>query len=321
MSDIPVKNREIVKVQGHEVSISNLDKVFWEEEGYTKAHLINYYVQVFPYLALHLAERPLVVTRYPSGAGGKGFYQKNAPEGTPEWVHTYPVYSSHSRRCLNFVICDNLATMVWLANQACIELHPWMSRIGSLDRPDFVVFDLDPSEGATYEDVCEVAEVTREVLNFLKLRFYLKTSGATGFHVVVPIINTHTYDELRDFVRRVAETVVSLIPEKATVIRKVKDRRGKVYVDYLQNIQGKTVCSPYSVRPRPGAPVSAPINWDELRKTQPADFNIVTVPPRLKRKGDIFTGVITEPQKIDEAYRRLNLNFPARREPDPVSTE
>ena len=321
MSDIPVKNREIVKVQGHEVSISNLDKVFWEEEGYTKAHLINYYVQVFPYLAPHLAERPLVVTRYPSGAGGKGFYQKNAPEGTPEWVHTYPVYSSHSRRCLNFVICDNLATMVWLANQACIELHPWMSRIGSLDRPDFVVFDLDPSEGATYEDVCQVAEVIREVLNYLQLRFYLKTSGATGLHVFVPVINTHTYDELRDFVRRVAETVVSLIPEKATVVRKVKDRQEKVYVDYLQNIQGKTVCSAYSVRPRPGAPVSTPITWDELRKTQPDDFNIVTVPPRLKRIGDIFAGVITERQSLDEAYRRLNLNFPAPQEPMPISIE
>jgi len=318
MSNIPVKNREIVKVQGHEVSISNLDKVFWEEEGYTKANLINYYVQVFPYLALHLAERPLVVTRYPSGAGGKGFYQKNAPEGTPDWVHTYPMYSSHSRRYLNFVICDNLATMVWLANQASIELHPWMSRIGSLDRPDFVVFDLDPSEGATYEDVCQVAEVIREVLNYLQLRFYLKTSGATGLHVFVPVINTHTYDELRDFVRRVAETVVSLIPEKATVVRKVKDRQEKVYVDYLQNIQGKTVCSAYSVRPRPGAPVSTPITWDELRKTQPDDFNIVTVPPRLKRIGDIFAGVITERQRLDEAYRRLNLNFSAPREPRPV---
>lgn len=308
-------------MQGHEVSISNLDKVFWEEEGYTKANLINYYVQVFPYLAPHLSERPLVVTRYPSGAGGKGFYQKNAPEGTPDWVHTYPMYSSHSQRCLNFVICDNLATMVWLANQACIELHPWMSRIGSLDRPDFVVFDLDPSEGATYEDVCLVAEAIREVLNYLKLRFYLKTSGATGLHVYVPVINTHTYDELRDFVRRVAETVVSLIPEKATVIRKVKDRQGKVYVDYLQNIQGKTVCSPYSVRPRPGAPVSTPITWDELRKTQPGDFNIVTVPPRLKRIGDIFSGVINERQRLDEAYRLLNLNFPTRREPEPVSIE
>ena len=310
MSNIPVKNREIVKVQGHEVFISNLDKVFWEEEGYTKAHLINYYVQVFPLLAPHLAERPLVVTRYPSGAGRKGFYQKNAPEGTPDWVHTYPLYSSHSRRHLNFVICDNLATMVWLANQACIELHPWMSRIGSLDRPDFLVFDLDPSEGATYEDVCQVAEVVREVLNYLNLQFYLKTSGATGLHVFVPVINTHTYDELRNFVRRVAETVVSLIPEKATVVRKVKDRQGKVYVDYLQNIQARSsVLTGLPAR----APVSTPItgmSW----KTQPGDFNIVTVPPRLKRKGDIFAGVISERQRVDEAYRRLNLNFPARAE-------
>ena len=199
--------------------------------------------------------------------------------------------------------------MVWLANQACIELHPWMSRIGSLDRPDFVVFDLDPSEGATYEDVCDVAEVVREVLRFLKIRFFLKTSGATGLHVLVPIVNTYTYDELRDFVRRIAETVVSLIPEKATVVRKVKDRQGKVYVDYLQNIQGKTVCSTYSVRPRPGAPVSTPITWEEMREAKPADFNIITVPPRLNQKGDMFAGVNTERQSIDEPWLRLNSNF------------
>ncbi|MGE5543738.1 MAG: non-homologous end-joining DNA ligase [Bacillota bacterium] len=309
---IPVKSREIVKVQGQEVSISNLDKVFWEDEGYTKGHLINYYVQVFPYLVPHLAERPLVVTRYPSGASGKWFYQKNAPEGTPDWVNTYPWYSSHSDRYLNFVICDNLATMVWLANQACIELHPWMSRVGSLDRPDFVVFDLDPSEGATYKDVCDVAEVVRDVLRFLKLRFFLKTSGATGLHIFVPVINTYTYDELRDFVRRIAETVVSLVPDKATVVRKVKDRQGKVYVDYLQNIQGKTVCSTYSVRPHPGAPVSTPITWEEMRETRAGDFNIITVPPRLNRKGDMFAGVNTERQRIDEAWRRLNSNFRPR---------
>jgi bifunctional non-homologous end joining protein LigD len=309
---VPVKSREIVEVQGLEVSISNLDKVFWEGEGYTKGHLINYYVQVFPHLLPHLAERPLVVTRYPSGAGGKWFYQKNAPEGTPEWVNTYPWYSSHSDRYLNFVLCDNLATMVWLANQACIELHPWMSRVGSLDRPDFVVFDLDPSEGATYDDVRDVAEVVREVLRFLKINFFLKTSGATGLHVFVPIMNVYTYDELRDFVRRIAETVVSLIPDKATVVRKVKDRGGKVYVDYLQNIQGKTVCSVYSVRPRPGAPVSTPITWEEMRETKPGDFNIITVPPRLNRKGDMFAGVNTERQRIDEPWRRLNSNFRPR---------
>jgi bifunctional non-homologous end joining protein LigD len=151
--------------------------------------------------------------------------------------------------------------------------------------------------------------VVREVLRFLNIRFFLKTSGATGLHIFVPIINLYTYDELRDFVRSIAEAVVSLIPDKATIVRKVKDRQGKVYVDYLQNIQGKTVCSTYSVRPRPGAPVSTPITWNELRETRPGDFNIITVPPRLNRKGDMFAGVNTERQRIDEAWRRLNSDF------------
>ncbi len=306
---ISTKSKKIVKVQDQEVTISNLDKVFWETEGYTKGDLINYYVQVFPHLAPHLAERPLVVTRYPSGTNGKWFYQKNAPENTPEWVHTFPWYSSHSERYLNFVICDNLATIVWLANQACIELHPWMSRIESPDHPDFVVFDLDPSKGATYKDVCDVAEVLQEVLRHLNLRFFLKTSGATGLHVYVPIVNIYTYTQLRDFVRRIAETIVSLIPEKATVTRKVKDRQQKVYIDYLQNIKGKTVCSPYSVRPRPHAPVSTPITWEELRKARPTDYNIMTVPPRLKQLGDLFSGVNSEGQRIDEPWYRLNSSF------------
>lgn len=199
--------------------------------------------------------------------------------------------------------------MIWLANQACLELHPWMSRADNPSLPDFLVFDLDPSEGATYEHVCQVAEVLRDILNNLNLNFYLKTSGATGVHVYVPLTRKYNYDQLRDFALKIAEIVVRLIPEHATIIRKVKDRQGKVYVDYLQNIQGKTVCSPYSVRPLPGAPVSCPLNWNELRTALPHDYNIKTVLERVSKLGDLFHPINLGQQNIDDAWKGLNRLF------------
>ncbi|NLB18007.1 MAG: DNA polymerase domain-containing protein [Syntrophomonadaceae bacterium] len=300
-----MESKEVIKVPG-----TNLDKVLWPDEGYTKKDLIEYYSQVFPTLANYLRERPLVVTRYPSGIKGKWFYQKNAPAGTPEWVRTFPWFSSHSQRYLSFIICDQLETMLWLANQACIELHPWMSPISHLDKPDYVVFDLDPSVESTYEDVLDVAETLLEVLQHLGLRSYPKTSGATGLHILVPTNNEYSYDELRHFVRAIAEIVVQLLPAQATVIRKVKDRQGKVYVDFLQNIKGQTICSAYSVRPLPGATVSTPFFWDELRHISPTDFNMFSVPARLEQRGDPLANMLTDPQSIKKPWQQLKKVFP-----------
>ncbi|NLV17101.1 MAG: DNA polymerase domain-containing protein [Syntrophomonadaceae bacterium] len=301
---VTIESKEAIKVPG-----TNLDKVLWPDEGYTKKDLIHYYSKVFTNLIPYLQERPLVVTRYPSGIKGKWFYQKNAPAGTPEWVRTFPWFSSHSQRYLNFIICDRLETMLWLANQACIELHPWMSPIHHLDKPDFVVFDLDPSAESTYEDVLDVAEALHEILRHLGLRSYPKTSGATGLHILVPTNNEYTYDELRDFVRVIAEMVVQLVPSQATVVRKVKDRQGKVYVDYLQNIRGQTVCAPYSLRPLPGAPVSTPFSWDELRHIKTGDFNMISVPLRLEQMGDPLAHMITDPQSIKASWQQLKAAF------------
>lgn len=303
------KAKTTVEVDGRQIVLSNLDKVLWPDDGFTKGDLIKFYSAMYPYLAKHLQGRPLVVTRFPGGIKGKSFYQKNAPESTPDWVRLHHWYSSHSDRYIDFILCDDLPTLVWLANQACIELHPWMSRINNLQNPDFIVIDLDPSEGATFTDVCDVAEVVHDVLEHFKLQFYLKTSGATGLHIYLPVTPIYTYEELREFAHLIAQAVVKLLPTKATIVRSVKDRGNKVYVDYLQNIQGKTVCSPYSVRPRKGAPVSTPIEWKVLRTTHPEEHNIITIPERLVKLGDLFAGVTRSTQKIDIPWQQLKKEF------------
>ena len=185
-----------------------------------------------------------------------------------------------------------------------------MSPISHLDKPDYVVFDLDPSVESTYEDVLDVAETLLEVLQHLGLRSSPKTSGATGLHILVPTNNEYSYDELRHFVRAIAEIVVQLLPAQATVIRKVKDRQGKVYVDFLQNIKGQTICSAYSVRPLPGATVSTPFFWDELRHISPTDFNMFSVPARLEQRGDPLANMLTDPQSIKKPWQQLKKVFP-----------
>ncbi|MGE5371983.1 MAG: non-homologous end-joining DNA ligase [Solirubrobacterales bacterium] len=303
----------LVQVDNREVALSHLDKVLWPADGYTKRDLIEYYAAVYPHLAPHLSGRPLVVTRFPGGIDQPSFYQKNAPPGTPDWVTLFPVYSTTAKRTIQYVICDQRATLVWLANLACIELHPWMSDIADLDRPNSLVFDLDPMPGVGFDEVIMVAGVIRELLSYLQIDFAVKTSGATGLHLVVPLAPAARYEEARGFAQLAAEMTAQVLPKTATVVRAVKNRGKRVYVDYLQNIQGKTICSVYSVRPKNGATVSTPIRWEELSRIKPEDFTIRTVPERLKTTGDLFEPVLVTRQRLDEAARRLRREMRTRR--------
>lgn len=297
-----------VLMEGREFSVSNLDKVFWPEEGYSKKDLLTYYVEVAPYILPYLNNRPMVFTRYPNGIMGKSFYQKNAPEYLPGWIQTFPWYSSESHRYINFILVKETATLAWLANQACIEMHPWLSRIDSIDFPDFVVLDLDPSPGSTYNNVIDIALVLKQLLDSLKLRSYSKTSGAQGLHIYIPIINKYSYQQIRTFAGVIAQMVAQVLPAIATVERTVRLRGNKVYVDYLQNVQGKTLASVYSVRPRKGATVSAPIHWDEIKQVLPQDFTISTVISRIEKMGDLFAPVLEDKQDLDNAFRQLGLS-------------
>lgn len=294
-------------VAGYQFKVSNLDKVFWPDDGYTKADLINYYASIEQYILPHLKNRPTVITRYPDGINGKSFYQKNAPTYLPAWIKTYPWWSSDSNRHIDLILIEHPAALTWLANQACIEMHPWLSNCNTISYPDFIVFDLDPSPESQYKDLVEIALLLQKLLAQLGLASYPKTSGGDGLHIYVPIANLYTYPEVRLFAEKVVSLIVQTFPQTATIQRTVNKRGSKIYIDYLQNVIGKTICSPYSLRPRSGATASAPLSWDEVPYAQPQDFTIKTLPRRCHKIGDIFNHVLTDKQSLDKAMRELGI--------------
>ena len=282
------------------IEFTNLDKVFWPEDGYTKGDLIDYYDKISPYLIPHLLDHPLVFERFPDGIYGPSFYQKDAPDHTPGWIRTEEIWSGDVERYIRYFIGADRDQLLYIANSGNIQQNPWMSRVQHMDNPDYLVFDLDPVE-APFSSVQEVAIVLKAVLDELGLRSYPKTSGATGIHVFLPVLeNMFTYEDVRVFAEAVASIVVQRLPAIATIQRVVKRRKAhEVYVDFLQNIRGKTVASVYSPRPREGAPVSTPLEWEEFKRPiDPKAFTIKTIFKRLDKFGDLFEKAITDRQDI-----------------------
>jgi bifunctional non-homologous end joining protein LigD len=280
-------------VQAVEVPLSNLQKVFWPQEQYTKGDLIEYYRAVSSWLLPYLKDRPLVLTRFPDGIEGKSFYQKDAPDFTPEWIRTVPIWSEDTQRTLNYFVCDNLETLLYVANMGSIPLHIWASRADSLERPDWCIIDLDP-KGAPFTDVVDVALSLHRLCEDIELPHYVKTSGSTGLHVLIPLGQQCTFDQSRTLGELLARVVVAELPGISTIVRQVKGREGKVYLDYLQNRTGQLIVAPYSVRPLPGAPVSMPLEWREVnRKLNIGAHTIVTAPQRMEALGhDPLGGVL-----------------------------
>jgi len=272
---------------GREVRLTSLDKVFWPE-GLTKAHLVKYYLDVAPVLLPHLRNRPLVMKRYPHGIEGEYFYQKECPDYAPDWIETFPV--RHSEKVINYIVCNDQATLAWLANQGCVEIHAWLSVLDNVDCPDIAVMDLDPAEGSSLGDVLEIALLCRRALEEYGLSPFVKTSGASGLHLFVPIIGEYPFSVVTSAMQHIAELIVSVYPARATVERTVAKRKGKVYLDYLQNGRGRTMAFQYSLRPHPGAPVSTPLLWQEVesRKLDPGYFNISTIFTRIEKYGDLL---------------------------------
>jgi len=286
--------------------LSNPGKVFWPDEGYTKRDLYDYYRAVAPWLLPYLADRPLVLTRYPDGIEGKSFYQKNAPVSTPEWIRTVSVASESSEKEIDYFVCDDEASLLYLANLGSIPLHVWASRVGTLERPDWCILDLDP-KGAPFTDVVEIARSVHRLCDDIGLPNHVKTSGSSGLHVLIPLGRAITYEQSRTLGELLARLVVEELPERATVTRSVDDREGKVYVDFLQNRRGQLLAAPYSVRPVPGALVSAPLRWREVNAKLRLDkFTIATMPGRLARMNDDpLLGVLESPSDLSAALERL----------------
>ncbi|HKP86291.1 MAG TPA: non-homologous end-joining DNA ligase [Blastocatellia bacterium] len=286
-----------VKVGGHVVELTSLDKIYWPDEGYTKGDLLRYYLEAGPHIMPYLKDRPAILKRYPNGMSGQMFFQHNV-ESAPAVLKTERL-ESETGRMLNYAVYTDLASLIYLVNIGTIEQHPWHSRVSNIDHADYIVFDFDP-HGAPFANVRQVALVMRDTLKKLKLTGYPKTSGSSGIHVYVPLRPRYGYEEVAEFAETVSERVAEAAQKIATTERHIAERKeGQVYVDWQQNAKGKSAASVYSVRAKPGATVSTPVTWLEIaRGIEIADFTIKTVPQRLKKRGDLWKGMFKNRQSL-----------------------
>jgi bifunctional non-homologous end joining protein LigD len=285
----------VLEVEGKRIKLTNLEKVLFPEDGYTKADLIRYYAEVSPYLVPWLRDRPLTLKPFPDGIHGTHFYQKNKPGFTPDWIKSW----TDPREPENaYVLANDMATLVWMANYTAIEIHPRLARADDPEKPDNVMIDLDPAEGATWDDVKEVARAVKEVLDDLKVIGFPKTTGSRGIHVLVPIARRYTFEESRAFALRVGQLAREKLPKLVTLEFSKAKRRG-IYIDYLQNTRAKSTAGPYSVRPIRRAPVSAPLRWEEIPALgRPDAFTMVNMSARLEAVGDLLGPSLTLAQKL-----------------------
>ena len=269
-----------------EVKFSNLDKVFWPDEGYTKGDLIAYYRAISPWLLPYLKDRPVVLTRYPDGIAGKSFFQKDAPGFVPDWIRTERIWSEDTQREIAYFLCDNAESLLYIINMGTIPLHVWGSRIGTLEQPDWCILDLDPKE-APFVHVVKIARATKALCDDLGLPCFIKTSGSTGLHVLLPLGRQCTYEQARTLGGLLARVIAAELPDIATITRQVEKRGARVYLDYVQNGHGRLLVAPFSARPLPGAPVSMPLKWSEVTpKLDIKKFTIKTAPARMKKLKD-----------------------------------
>ncbi|MDX6396866.1 MAG: bifunctional non-ous end joining protein LigD [Gaiellaceae bacterium] len=292
------------------LKLSNLDKLYWPDEGITKGDLLAYYRDVAPAIVPHLKNRPFTMKRYPDGWKGKFFFQKDAPKHMPDWIPTARFEASTrdrppQRRMIDFPLVNDELALLWMVNMGCIDMNTWYSRVDKPSRPDWVLFDLDPSPDVGFPETIQVALLIKETLDLLGLTSFPKTSGSEGIHVLVPIARRHTYSETREFSEIVAGAIARAHPGLATTEWTKAKRRG-VLIDSNQNGEGKTIASVYSVRPKAGAPVSTPVRWDEVNESlDPAAFTMDAVLDRIGREGDLFEGVLTTKQSLGEALRSV----------------
>ena len=285
---------------------SNLDKIFWPAQGYTKGDLLHYYWTISKWMLPYLKDRPIVLTRYPDGIEGKSFFQKDAPQFAPPWVRTEKVYSAEADRNIAYFVLESREAVAYMANMGSIPIHIWSSRFPHLERPDWLLFDIDPKLSTTEQAVIVAREVGT-VLREIGMRPSVKTSGQMGIHVVVGLEPLYTYAQAKMFSELVAGVVLQRVPDSATLIREHTARKGRAYIDYMQLGYGKTIAAPFAVRPIAGAPVSTSLKWDELQPDlEPVEYNIKTVPGRMRRlKVDPFLGAINDPQRLEDALARL----------------
>src|SRR4030095_10021401 len=277
----PEENEKMVEVNGKSLKLTNLDKLYWKKENYSKRDLLNYYHGIAPYMLPYMKNRPQSLNRHPNGINGMSFFQKNVQGKVPDWVETFAEYSESTDETVHYFVCTDEAGLIYLANLGCIEMNPWHSTTIKPDKPDYSLIDLDPHE-IGFDKVIETAQAVKRVLDELKIPAWCKTSGASGLHICIPLGAKYSYDQSRQLAELIANLVYHEIPTITSVERSPSKRRKKVYLDYLQNSKGQTVACVYSARPKPGATVSTPLFWEEVKKgLSPSNFTIKNLFGRL----------------------------------------
>ena len=298
--EIPKEKEVEFKLGNRSIRLTNLSKVFFPELGLTKRDLLQYYANIAPVLLPHIADRAMVMKRYPNGIHGKFFFMKRAPEPRPEWIETCRIDHS-SGNVIDFPVIQDLLALLWVINLGCIDLNQWYARCDDVDRPDYLHFDLDPGPEASFEKVLETAVIVHQALTTLKMPHYAKTTGSRGIHVYVPIVRGPTQKDVWTFAKALGTTLSAQYPKLITAVYALKDRpRHLVLVDYNQNAWGRTLASVYSARPRPEATVSAPVTWEEIEQgIRLEDFRMDNLPARVKKLGDLWAPLLAAKGRFD----------------------
>ncbi len=315
-SKLPVKNKDVIKNENektytfgrNKLKTTNRTKIFFPGENITKGDVIDYYDSVADYILPYLKNRPESLFRTPNGINSKGFFHKDAGENAPSWVKSIKVYSDSTKKDIDYLLCNNKATLLYMVNLGCIEINPWHSTTQKLDYPDYLMIDIDPSEKNTFEDVIEAANAVKNILDRAGATGYCKTSGASGLHIYIPTGKKYTYEQVKDFACLICMLVNEALPEITTLERSLaKRKKNQIYMDYLQNRRGQTIASVYSLRPKKGATISTPLLWEEVKKgLHPSDFNIYNIGDRLKEKGDLFAGIFKNPIDLKKCLEKLS---------------
>jgi bifunctional non-homologous end joining protein LigD len=302
----PTDETQTRKIGGHDLKFTNLSKIFWPDVKVTKRDMLNYYYQVAPFMLPYMKDRPQTLNRHPNGINQPAFYQKDVTGKIPSWIETFPYHSDADGRDKNFLVCSNEASLLYIASLGCIEMNPWSSRIQNPDHPDWCIIDLDPDKN-TFDQVIEAALVTKKVLDEAGVDSFCKTSGSTGLHIYIPLGAKYSYEDSKEFGRAIVKIVHAEIPGFTSIERLTGNRNGKMYLDFLQNRPQATIATAYSLRPKPGATVSMPLNWEEVKKgLKMSDFTIFNSVARIKEQGDIFKGVLGKGISMDKALKKLS---------------
>jgi bifunctional non-homologous end joining protein LigD len=305
----PKDKSQTRNINGHDITFNNLNKIYYPKKKVTKRDIVNYYYLVAPYMLPYMMDRPQTLIRYPNGIDGESFYQKDVTGKVPGWVQQFP-YSSDRGGNRNFLVCTDEASLLLIASLGGLEMHPWSSRVQKPDNPDWCIIDLDPAEKTTFEQVIIAAQTTKGVLDAIDVPAYCKTSGATGIHIYIPLGAKYTYEQSKEFGRVLVKIVQSKIPSFTSIERIIENRKGKLYLDFLQNRPQATLAAPYSLRPKPDATVSMPLHWDEVTKgLKMKDFTIFNAIGRIKEHGDIFSGVLGKGINLKKTTRNIEKVF------------